>query len=84
VKGFVLAMDQYCPLVRAGVEVLGNYPVQPTRLVRSYRSGATTVAFEHSVNADQGALIAAIDITIGNIGGPIIVDICTVDVYARF
>ena len=83
-KGFVLAMDQACPLVRAGVEVVGNMPVQPTRLVRTYRSGSHTVSFEHSVNADQGAMISAIDISIGNVGGPIIIDICTVDVYARF
>lgn len=84
IKSFILTLDQYCPLTRAGVEVVGSKPVQPTRLVRTFRTGARSVAFEHTVNGGQGALLTAIDITVGVIGGPGIIESCDVEVYARF
>lgn len=83
-KGYIIALNPICRFVHSGVEVaVPGTPVQPTRLIRTFRNGSNTIAYEHSVNNDLGVFVSSIDVIIGSFGGPLI-DICAVDVYGRF
>lgn len=84
IKGYLLVIHESCPIVRSGVEVaIPGTSVQPTRLVKKTRNGRNTFVYQYSVNGDLGAVLAAVDVTIGTVGGPVIAETCAVDIYTR-
>lgn len=84
IKGFMIAMDHKCRVSKAGViNAVQGQLIEPTKLV-GYNVVGYTAKSEYAVNGGYGATLASIAITLAPHGGPFIVDICPVDVYARF
>ncbi len=84
ITGFKLAMDHKCNLLKAAVvKANPNQLIEPTRFLGTRMNGYTA-EHDFSVNGGYGALVSSIAITMARRGGPIIVDICPVDVYVKF
>ena len=77
-------MDNQCIFAKAAVETVNNVPVQPTQLIASQKVGYTGIAYEHTVNGGNGALLSSILVSMG-IKHPagFVNQICPVDIYIR-
>ena len=84
IKGFMVAMDYKCQVRKAGVvKAVQGQLLEPTKLT-AFNVVGYTAKSEYSVNGGYGANLVSIAITLAPHGGPFIVDVCPVDVYARF
>lgn len=84
IKGFLVVMDNQCIFAKAAVETVNNVPVQPTQLIASQKVGYTGIAYEHTVNGGNGALLSSILVSMG-IKHPagFVNQICPIDIYIR-
>lgn len=85
IKSFLVAMDNKCIFSKATVTTVNNIPIQPTKLIKSQKTGAYTISYEHLVNGGAGAVLSSINVALGS-QHPLgfITDICPVDIYVRY